>query len=151
MWCKLNFLVQPASVYKLSLSELFQTSGRKRDLQSYCDKKESQTWRSSLTDRVKRIENFGERTPIVKSIKQRRKARPRTITEQAKLSSRVRDWTSFKVTLFLLRKSDRIPIHFSTLSSGKRASISQESSSTPPKEGICDGPINFSGALGMRR
>ena len=53
------------------------------------------------------------------------------ITEQAKLRNPVRDWTSRKVTFFLLRKSDIMPIHLSTLSSGKQASIKQESSSRP--------------------
>ena len=142
--------IEPAaSGYKLSLSGLCQTSGRKRDLQLNCDKKESQTLRSSLTDRVRRIEKFGECTPMVKSIKRRKKTRPGTITQQAKLSKPVRDWTSLKVT-FLLRKSDKIPIDLSTLSKGRRASIRQESSSMPAKERICDGPAVFSGAIGMR-
>ena len=104
-----------------------------------------------MTDQVRRIENLGERTPIVRSISQRKKGRPGTITEQAKLSKPVSDWTSRKVTFFLLRKSVIISMHFCTLSKGKRASIRQESSSMPAKESICEGPNVFSGAVGMPR
>ena len=66
---------------------------------------------------------MGFRIPLVKSIKRRRKARPGTTTQQAKLRSPIKDCSSFRVTLFREQKAANWVRHLASLSSGRRASI----------------------------
>ena len=87
--------------------------------------------------------------PKVKSIKCIKNARPGTSTAQAKWSKPVKDWISLRVTFRRLRNSEINFLHLSSLFCGSRASVSTQSNSMPAKVMVVDGPIVFSGAMGI--
>ena len=78
-----------ASVNRLSVSELDQTSGRKRDLSLNSDRNEPHSWRSSRTCFMMHMKWNGFETPIVRSISLLRNARPGIMTAQEKFSVQV--------------------------------------------------------------
>ena len=91
---------------------------------------------------------MGFRIPLVEWIKRRRKARPGTTTQQAKLRSPIKDCSSFRVTLFREQKSASWVRHSASLSSGRRASIKAVSKVIPANCKALVGPIVFSSAIG---
>ena len=91
------------------------------------------------------------RTPTVKSISRRKKARPGRITEHAKFKRPTSDWISLRVTFLRRQNSEMRDTHFSILSRGKRASKRIESNSMPAKDIEVAGPQVFYGAMGIPR
>ena len=83
---------------------------------------------------------------LVKSIRRRRKARPGTTTEHAKLRRPINDCTSFKVAFLRCRNFERRALDLVILSAGKRASNNIVSNSIPASIKVVRGPTVFSGA-----
>ena len=86
---------------------------------------------------------MGHRIPVVRSIRQRKKVCPGTITEHVKFKGPIRDWRSCSVIERLWRNSDSKLWHFCSLSTGKRASIFRKSRVIPVNWSVEKRPILF--------
>ena len=114
-----------ASVYSCKQSEFSQVSPRRNE----------RPLNSSKNVCHRRKVESNAMTPLVKLIRRRRKARPGTITEHAKLRRPINDWVSFKDTFLRRKKSERNVFGFRYLiiNFGNRASIVFVSNSVPAK------------------
>ena len=119
---------------------------KERPLKSF--RNEFQRRKSPFTHVFSRIKCLADLTPLVRSMRRRRKARPGITTEQAKFNSPIKDCSSFNCTFFRVINDETRALHLTILSAGKRACIRTVSSSIPAKLRTLCGPAVFSWAIG---
>ncbi len=88
-----------ASVYKFKVCESCHVSLGKKERPLKSSRNDFQRRKSPLTHVFSRIKCLADLTPLVRSMKRRRKARPGITTEQAKFNSPIKDCSSFNCTL----------------------------------------------------
>ena len=94
-----NPIEPAASVLRWRVSEVTQTSLKKKDLPLNSSKNRSQSKISNLAPFERRMWWCGFWMPLVRSIKRRRKAQPGATTMHVKFTKPIKDWSSFRVTV----------------------------------------------------
>ena len=115
----------------------------------YCNRNLRQHSKSAWTGGGIGTEVNGDGRPCINEYRRLLKALPAITTDEAKFNWPANTWMSLFEIEFADRPCSRVEIYLSILSCGSLTLISTEFNSKPTKSSTWEGPLVFSGAMGI--